>query len=716
MTSSQGALPAPGHSSPSVAWGLQAVQAMLRRMLDSADDVLFELSERASSDEARRGYFDSMRLLRKSGASIRQGFEDALGPESPSIQTTAEAPLQLSALSLRDDDEVQEEIAVANIVQRVEGTASQSLWELGLRIENIPNGRGLRAVIQSLRPKELTEKFRRALRPLNLQRDLRLILFKLFERQFLADARAMYAELNRQLQAEGYVEDAVMRRDSGRKASQASAAASAASATGSAAAYTPVSAVPSVPALPTYALPPALLQALGQWQQSGGIGLPAGVAGTLPGDVPLPPQGPGTAPSAVFDSSGYALPQGLLQALEQWRQPSRLPQAAEFPPPGATAAGSEPGVAPISPMTWSGAPQRLSLVNQLLGETERHWPPEEIEALRRLLQPVVRIALSDSSFFASAQHPARQLIRGLDALAEGPDAERSPKLAQVEAELHRLQQEAPPPGQVEPLDGPALQQFLASQRSPQDVTSARLTTARQLAHQQVKAVGSGHDLPVGLAPFLNEIWLPLMSALSLRFGTETLEWQRAAELLKRLFGESRWVSGKPEAELVDAILEDVSDEMSLIGVPKKLVRRATDLLEKGLGQGKDPTQLLDLETLGARSAAAPVDPGTATARAREATERMLDNPIDWRASLPVGAWFRVFDRSSDRTLWMMADVFYPEASSLSFTGFDPEMRVSVRKRDFIEDLREGRAEAVNPTPAQTESIARLCAPVTATAA
>lgn len=717
MTSSQGATQAPGHSSPSVAWGLQAVQAMLRRMLDSADDVLFELSERASSDDARRSYFDSMRLLRKSGTSIRQGFEDSLVPESsPPPTAAAENPLPPMALSLRNDDEVQEEIAVTNIVQRVEGSASQPLWELGLRIQNIPNGKGLRAAIQSLRPKEVTEVFRRALRPLDLQRDLRLILFKLFERQFLADARPLYAELNRQLQAEGYSEHAVMPRYTGARPGPAPGPAPAAvRAPDQPPGYAPTSNPPSAPARPSYALPPALLQALVHWQQPVGMGLPPGVADPHPGAMPLLGPDLSAAQSPAWVHPNYSIPQGLLQALELWRPPSGSSPAASVPVAAPAPPDSEPGAAAISPMTWTGAPQRLSLVNQLLGETERNWPPEEIEALRRLLQPIARIALSDNSFFSSTQHPARRLIRGLDTLAEGPEAERSPKLAQVEAELQRLQQQAPPPGQVEPLDGAVLQQFLASQRSPEDVTSARLTTARKLAHQQVKALGSGHDLPVGLAPFLSEIWLPLMSALSLRFGTETLEWQRAAELLKRLFGESRWVSGKPEAELVHAILEDVSDEMSLIGVPKKLVRRATDLLEKGLGQGKDPTRLLDLETLGARPAAAPDGPAATPERSRESADAMLGNLIDWRASLPVGAWFRVFDRASDRTLWMMADVFYPEASSLSFTGFDPEVRVSVRKRDFIEDLREGRAEAVNPTPAQTESLARLCAPTTATA-
>ncbi len=638
MTSIQGSVPTHTRASSAVDWSIQASKALLRRMLDSADDVLFELSGRASSDEQRRGYFDSMRLLRKSGAAIGQSFAEALETAASTQSSTQSsvAPMELKGLSLRDDDEVQEEITVANIVQRVDGSASQALWELGLRVEQIPGATGLRERLQAVRPKALAEAFLKALRPLELSRDLRLILFKLFERQLLADARALYVELNRQLEAEGYTEDAVL----GRARLQ-----------GASAAHKLQEPPQAVFAPPSYALPPTLLQSLGQWQQASGGGVPG-------------------MPASMTDHGGA----------------ENLQSSALF----------------------TGAPQRLSLVHQLLEETGRHWPEQEIDALRKLLEPIVRIALSDSSFFANAQHPARRLIAGLDEVAAGPQAERSPRLAAVEAELLHLQQQAATPTQVDPLDGPALLQFLASQRSPRDVTSARLSTARKLAHQQVKALGSGHDLPVGLAPFLTEIWLPLMSALSMRFGTETSEWQRATELLKRLFGESRWISGEAEPALVSAVLEDVSGEMAGIGVPEKLVQRASQLLEAGLGQGKDPTQLLDLETLAARPALKPGSATSAATRAQESADAMADQLIDWRAGLPVGAWFRVFERATDRTLWMMADVFYPEAPSLSFTGFDPEVRVSVRKREFLTDLREGRAEAVDPTPEQTQALTRLC--------
>lgn len=630
-------------SSPSADWGAQGAQALLRRMLDSADDVLFALSDRTSSEDQRRQFFDSMRLLRRSGAAITRSFEQALRLDARPV---ANVPIHASTLSLRDDDEVEEEITVSNIVSRAENAAQQALWEFRLRLENVPPATGLRPLLELLRPKELAAAFREAMRPLALSLEIRVILFKLFERQLLADVRALYEGINARLDAEGYTSDAVVRHRTEAQADAGTApvspevaAAAAVAGAGSAPGATP----PATAAAPYYALPPSLLHSLYQWGVPGAVWAPSGGAG------------------------------------------------------GASSAGG---------------PQRLSLVSQLLDETGRHWPSGELDALRRLVLPIVRIALADASFFANPGHPARTLIAGLEALAAEPADTRSPRLVEVEAALHGMQQDFSAPTQIDPLDGPALAQFLLSQRSPRDTTSARLTGARAAAHQQVMAVGSGQDLPVGLGPFLNEIWMPLVAALNLRFGAGTPEWNRSEELLRHLFGECRWVPGNTEPTLVPTILEDVSAEMAEMGVPDKLVARATELLRSGLTSSADGDSLLDLETLGARAATdtrpVPARIIDEAASSTGAAESPIDSLGDWRASVPFGAWFRVFDRETDRTLWMTADVFYPEAAKLSFTGFDTSIRVSVDKAAFLADLQAGRAEPVNPTPAQGIAIARLC--------
>ena len=609
-----------GTAGSSVAeWGLQAAQSMLRRMLDSADDTLFDLSGGAKSDLERRGYFDTMRLLRKSGAALAKRFEQALRADASSSPAARPDPPAAVTLSLRADDDVQQAIASANAIQRVENAAQQRVWEFGLRIDQVPGASQARLQLEALRPKALVAAFNLALSTLQLTSDVRTILIKLFERQLLADINPYLESLNGKLATKGYTAAMLPvrpRRDSGVDAAGA------------------VSTAP-----PSYSVPAAFVNSLSQW----------GV--------------PGSA----------------------WSEAPKAP--GDF---------------------TAGAPQRLTLINQLIEEIGSRWPSEELEALRRLVLPIIQIALADSRFFSDPSHPARMLISGLEVLASEPDLERGTRLAEAEAALRNLQQQYRAPSSVAPLSQAELQGFLSAQRSPKASTSARMNSARAAAHEQIKSAGSGYELPVGLAPFLGEVWMPLVCALSLRFGVGSAEWKRARALLQRLFGECRWLTGHVEPALVDTILDDVSGEMKQMGVPPHLVQRAAMLLREGLSNPGQAQQRLDLETFGARPRS-PVAPEATKATGKAASA--LDRIVDWRAAVPVGAWFRVFDRQTNRTLWMAADVFYPESTSVSFTGFDPTVRVNVGKLDFLRDLRDGKAEAVNPSAAQAEAIGHLVATI-----
>lgn len=626
-------------------WGMQAAAALLSRMLDSADDTLFELSGRTQSDEQRKGYFDVMRLLRKSGRDLAQRYDAALRATGQP-QATGPVEFSLETLSLRGDSEVESEILMSRTVGRVEGAAQQLLWELGLRLEQLSSQPPRRKVLEQLRPAGLTAAFRKALDPLKLPPDIQLILFKLFEGQLLADARAYYEGLNTQLEAEGVTSKAVPVR-------RRPAAAAAALAGGAAGA----------PPEPTYSLPSSLVGSLSQW------GIPASAWG-----------GGAAGPGGMAGGAGVGAGGGG----------------------GAVASA---GAAPFG----GGAPQRLSLVNQLLEETGNRWPGEELDALRRLILPIVQIALSDASFFTNREHPARQLIGGLETLASEPVDQRSARLAETESALRALQQQhQAAPSTVAPLSAQELQGFLVSQRAPHSNTLARMAAARASVHEQIKTVGSGYELPLGLVPFLNEVWMPMVSALSLKFGVGSPEWKRAMEVLQRLFGESRWITGDGHGGLVDTILTDMGGEMSRMGMPANLVERASTLLRTGLSSSEQSEQCLDLETFSARRRA-PVSKVVAREDAAAPIAPAHNKTFDWRAALPVGAWYRVFDRKADRTAWMTADVFYPEAAALAFTGFDPGVKLTISKTDFLADLRSGKAEAVSPTPAQAEAIARLTA-------
>ncbi|HHJ80112.1 MAG TPA: DUF1631 family protein, partial [Candidatus Tenderia electrophaga] len=52
--------------------------ALLQRMLDNADDILFDLADKAKSDQDQNNYFDAMRELRMTRKILESNFQNYL--------------------------------------------------------------------------------------------------------------------------------------------------------------------------------------------------------------------------------------------------------------------------------------------------------------------------------------------------------------------------------------------------------------------------------------------------------------------------------------------------------------------------------------------------------------------------------------------------------------------------------------------------------------
>ena len=94
--------------SPAARWGLASAEAVVKRMLDTADDTLFGMGEKTTSEEERRDLFDSMRMLRKSAPMIVEAFRGQLLPRRQ--RSASEQRPQV--LALIDDEAIEQGITV----------------------------------------------------------------------------------------------------------------------------------------------------------------------------------------------------------------------------------------------------------------------------------------------------------------------------------------------------------------------------------------------------------------------------------------------------------------------------------------------------------------------------------------------------------------------------------------------------------------------------
>src|ERR1700761_7594308 len=121
----QTAAPAPSH--PFVLElrdaALGVLDELVRRMFDSADDVLFEMGEKSASDDERRRYFDTMRVLRLDRGKVGVAFADDLtrGFAPVAVKRNAKLEFDLDSLSIQPTEELEEKIAITNMAAKAEG-------------------------------------------------------------------------------------------------------------------------------------------------------------------------------------------------------------------------------------------------------------------------------------------------------------------------------------------------------------------------------------------------------------------------------------------------------------------------------------------------------------------------------------------------------------------------------------------------------------------
>ncbi|MGH8430794.1 MAG: DUF1631 family protein, partial [Solimonas sp.] len=171
----------------------------LGRMFSGADDLLFDMSEKAQNNDQQRVYFDTMRALRLGRAKIAEQYETCIR-ESFDQQTGAPAEAETGAvdfdnLALLDSDELEESLAVANMANKADNTCRNAMLELDRRFEWLSRHSPLKVSSQAIAPLGFCNAFRTSIKLLDTEFSIKLVLYKLYERLVLGDLMPLYAEI-----------------------------------------------------------------------------------------------------------------------------------------------------------------------------------------------------------------------------------------------------------------------------------------------------------------------------------------------------------------------------------------------------------------------------------------------------------------------------------------------------------------------------------------
>src|SRR5579885_3232931 len=183
---------------------LKRLQGLVATLFENVDDALFDLAEKAENNAIQTQYFDGMREVRKKRQLVERLFQDQLGKVFNDFAAGKLQPAKAEAtahssggdLSLVDDTELEESLAIASTVAKAENRLARPLFAVNQRLSVILGGAKVEDATNPIAPAPLCQAFRNAMRELELNLQTKLIIYKLFDRYVMAGLDALYEEIN----------------------------------------------------------------------------------------------------------------------------------------------------------------------------------------------------------------------------------------------------------------------------------------------------------------------------------------------------------------------------------------------------------------------------------------------------------------------------------------------------------------------------------------
>ena len=189
---------------------------VLKRCLDSADDALFEQSEKAENSTTQSEFFATMRdirvkreeMLASFNSGITKSFQES--PSTKKVEVEKDKPEKLE-LSLMEDSDLELSVAVDSITGKCERQFANLLPSLNARFATLRghNRSGQKSTedLESLEdpsanpitPEKICDIFSQTLEVLDTELSIQIVIYKLFERALLEDIDKLYEAINAKL-------------------------------------------------------------------------------------------------------------------------------------------------------------------------------------------------------------------------------------------------------------------------------------------------------------------------------------------------------------------------------------------------------------------------------------------------------------------------------------------------------------------------------------
>lgn len=573
------------------------VERCLKDMLDNTDDALFKLAEQADDNRSQGEYFDAMREVRRKRSTMESEYPmqlsrvfDAFLRGGPAA--AASRPVGDLELSLVENDELEENLALEGMISKAARVNENELYVLTRRLAVALDRPRLAEDAHPLAPVALCEAFRSAMKVLDVDLQVRLIIYKLFDKYVVSQLAPLYQEVNHHLAERGILPEL-----RSRTAHPVNPGARRGAGTGAASTMQGEYGADAEDAGEGSELLGLLQQLAGQ----GGSPLPPGVTlvdrslltGAL-GRMPLPAPASGRG---VY--SGAELKDVVLAAVN----------------------GGDPTGVALNRMDETAIDIVAMLFDFIFEDPALPAPIKEL--IGRLQIPVLRVAIADRSFFSRRKHPARRLLNELARAGIGwtEAEEREDGLrTRIESLVERLVEGFEGDAAIFEQELAAFQEWVqdqaerAAQREEHSALAAQgrehLRVAKAVAEEAINRVVEDQPLPHAVADLLRTTWKDLLVLIYLKDGQHGKLWQKALNvaslLVWSLLPKVTRAEREQLTEMLPSLLRALQEGMNRMSCSEEDQQAILAVLaEEHARLVRDPEMDLDVHTGAAQETAAP---------------------------------------------------------------------------------------------------------------
>jgi hypothetical protein len=556
---------------------LERITVAVARALDNVDDALFALADKAGTDVLQGHYFDAMREVRLKRREIEDGFKrEFTAAAGALIARRGEAPagdqapaLAEAGLSLVEHDDLEEALAISALTDKLEALCHGELFALRERTRFLLDRDAFDNAALPVGPKTVCTAFKSACTAIESGVDIKIIVFKLFDRYVCETLQTIYHEINDYLAGNGVLPKVAARIRNGEQTRM-------------------LTGLQQMNGDDLSGGEPDFLAAFAQLLAGAGNGGGNGTlsGGLMPG-IPMRGVPVTAAPTLLQDLT--LLQQGRWEALEA--------QGIAVDP--ALFAAGTTNVVRILKDNGTGD-QGEGMVMEVVALLfdyifDNAGIPDRAKALIGRLQiPTLKVAMLDKTFFSKRHHPARRLLNTLAHATVGLHDERAEESAlyrTLEECIQKVQMEFDTDIAVFETVLKELEAYLAQQedRLSENVAEARklmqgrerLKIAESLAEAEIEQRLADKPYPQFIRSFALEKWKNLLLVAYMKEGRESEDWKTRLETLDLLIWSTLpKASLKDKRQLVEmlpTLISAVEQGMKLLALDE---REQSEFLEK----------------------------------------------------------------------------------------------------------------------------------------